>query len=119
MMGVEPTREEPTRVDLERLSSLREIAPELPRQMFAAFTADLGLSLPQLVLHATQGNWEQVRALAHRLKGAAASLGAVALQDHLEEIEETAMVGVVTDRQLQELQGELATSLLSLERSLS
>jgi HPt (histidine-containing phosphotransfer) domain-containing protein len=118
-MRVDPTGTEPIRLDMGRLASLREIDPQLPREMFGAFTADLSLSLPRLVLHTTQGDWEQVRALAHRLKGAAASLGAVALQDNLEEIEETAAAGVVTARQLEDLERELATSLLVLERSLS
>lgn len=106
-------------LDLQRLAGLREIDPALPREMFDAFAADLALSLPMLVLHTVNRNWEGARALAHRLKGAAASLGATTLWDNLEEVESTAKAGVVTPQQIRDLEQELEATLAALRQHLA
>ena len=106
------------RLDLQRLAGLREIDPELPREMFHAFAEDLARSLPTLVLHTVNRDWEGARTLAHRLKGAAASLGASTLWDNLEEVESTAGAGVVTLEQLRELELELDATLRALRQHL-
>ncbi len=107
------------RLDLKRLAGLREIDPALPREMFDAFTADLVVSLPMLVLHTVNRNWEGARSLAHRLKGAAASLGATTLWDNLEEVESTAKAGVVTQQQIEDLEEELEATLQALRQHLT
>jgi HPt (histidine-containing phosphotransfer) domain-containing protein len=114
-MAAAPDR---ARVDLDRLACLREIDPQLPLDMFVAFHDDLRRSLPMLVLHTLNRDWEGAQALAHRLKGAAASLGAIALWDHLEEVESTARAGVVTGQQLEDLELELDASLRALRQTL-
>jgi HPt (histidine-containing phosphotransfer) domain-containing protein len=88
-------------------------------EMFDAFTADLVVSLPMLVLHTVNRNWEGARSLAHRLKGAAASLGATTLWDNLEEVESTAKAGVVTPQQIRDLEQELEATLAALRQHLA
>lgn len=66
-------------LDLDLLEERREIlAEELP-PLIREFLDDVTRDIESIRRGMTDGEWEEVQALAHRIKGSAANLGAEAL----------------------------------------
>ena len=74
-------------INAEWLERMRTTKPEFLLRLFEVFMAEEPKRLAALVGAVTQADLEQVRYLAHSLKGAAASLGMERLRDACRELE--------------------------------
>jgi len=66
---------------------LAETSPHLPAQMLCLFEQAATEALEGCISAWMTSDADQLRSLAHRLKGTAASLGAVTLRDQAEKLE--------------------------------
>ncbi|MGQ7297137.1 response regulator [Quadrisphaera sp. KR29] len=103
--AVEEAADAPTRVVvaqvLARLADLGDLADPAERRLFrrllTSFAEQAPAALGQLVAAARRGDAGEVQALAHRLAGGAANLGAPRLEELLRAAEDGAAGGLVPD----------------------
>lgn len=80
-------------IDLEWLERMQRTKPAFLRELFSMFLTEEPKRLAALAFCVNAADLEQVRYLAHSLKGAAATLGLIPLRDACRELEFAARGG--------------------------
>ncbi len=107
-----------TRIDRNRAQELGKTDEQFATELVQLFVADSAIQISRLTVAASSADWNLAARIAHTLRGAALSVGAVAVAERCAHLENgvKAPVPAITESQLVELEHEVHLSGQELAR---